>query len=64
MGNVNVIPAGKVKNVHWDMMNAKYPIVMDMVIVLVANAHVYEDIRENTVKKVCPFELVILKYYF
>lgn len=50
--NVNVIRDGRVKNALCDMMNVKWPIVMVMVIVLVANVNAFVDTKENYVKKV------------
>jgi hypothetical protein len=52
MASASVIPAGKVKNAHCGMMNARCQIVMDMDIALVVNVPVYVAIRAHSVKKV------------
>lgn len=52
MVNVNVIPAGKVKSVRYDMMSVRYPIVMDMDIVLAESVNVLAATKANSVKKV------------
>lgn len=51
MGNVNVIRAGKAKNVRYDMTNVKYQIVTVMGIVLTENVPASEGIKANFVKK-------------
>lgn len=65
--SVNAIPDGRVKNVLYDMMSAKCPIAMDMVIALVASANASEDTKENTAKKVSGFFFVcylnILRFF-
>lgn len=50
--SANVIQAGRVKNVHCAMMNAKWPIATDTAIVLAANANVSEATKEPCAKKV------------
>lgn len=44
--------AGRVRNAHYAMMNAKLPIAMDMDIALVVNVNVSEAIKELCAKKV------------
>lgn len=53
--SVNAIPDGRARNVPCGMMSAKYPTVMDMVIVLAGSANASEDTKGNTAKKVSPF---------
>lgn len=50
--SASVTPAGRVKNVHCAMMNAKWPIAMVTVIVLAANVNVSEATKEPCAKKV------------
>lgn len=57
--SVNAIPDGRAKSVLCDMMSAKCPTAMDMVIALVASANASEDTRENTAKKVSFFFIVL-----
>lgn len=52
MANVNVIPDGREKIAVCDMMNAKLLIVMAMDSVPTASVCVFEDLKENSAKKV------------
>lgn len=61
--SANVIQAGRVKNVHCAMMNAKWPIATDTAIVLAANVNVSEATKEPCAKKVSHNYLLYFSFY-
>lgn len=51
MGNVNVIPGGRAKNVRYATTNVKYQIVTATGIALTESVPVLEAIKANFVRK-------------
>lgn len=62
-GNVNVIPVGRGKNVHCDMMNVRCQTATVTVIASAVNVNACAATRENSVKTVCNYKIVMIFFF-